>query len=501
MSVGAAAALVLTLAAPAATADTSDPEHLGSASDLGVDVPETTPELSSEFATSRTGAWFVELEEEPVTRGGDLRIMAQARRDITTEARSAGVDLDVRQTFTRLWNGISANIDDEDIDVIRDLDQVKAVYPVLPIDAPQTPVSDKDLVYALSMTGADIAQSELGYTGEGLKVGIIDTGVDYDHPDLGGSGVDGETSFPTDKVVAGRDFVGDDYNADPEDPAYQPVPMPDPDPDDCHGHGTHVAGIVAADGDVDAGGVRGVAPGAQLGAYRVFGCDGSTEADIMAAAMEQALVDGMDVVNMSIGSAFSTFPQYPTAVAADNLVDAGVVVVASIGNSGTEGTWSAGAPGVGEKVIGVASFDNVAVKAAVFEVDGEQVPYMPASGSPAPPTEGSVPLARLGAPGTAESTACAPIEADLSGQAVLIERGAHTSTPDCDATFYAKSLAAQNAGAEAVVLYNNVPGLFSATVAGAEEITIPVVAVDREAGLALDATVADDGATLTWTDE
>src|SRR5690606_10546464 len=256
MSVGAAAALVLTLAAPAATADTSDPEHLGSASDLGVDVPETTPELSSEFATSRTGAWFVELEEEPVTRGGDLRIMAQARRDITTEARSAGVDLDVRQTFTRLWNGISANIDDEDIDVIRDLDQVKAVYPVLPIDAPQSPVSDKDLVYALSMTGADIAQSELGYTGEGLKVGIIDTGVDYDHPDLGGSGVDGETSFPTDKVVAGRDFVGDDYNADPEDPAYQPVPMPDPDPDDCHGHGTHVAGIVAADGDVDAGGVR-----------------------------------------------------------------------------------------------------------------------------------------------------------------------------------------------------------------------------------------------------
>src|SRR5690606_11902662 len=105
------------------------------------------------------------------------------------------------------------------------------------------------------------------------------------------------------------------------------------------------------------------------------------------------------------------------------------------------------------------------------------------------------------APGSAESTACAPIEVDLSGQAVLIERGAHTSTPDCDATFYAKSLAAQNAGAEAVVLYNSVPGLFSATVAGAEEITIPVVAVDREAALALDATVADDGATPTWTDE
>ena len=79
----------------------------------------------------------------------------------------------------------------------------------------------------------------------------------------------------------------------------------------------------------------------------------------MIAAMERALDDDMDVLNMSIGSAFNTWPQYPTAAASDTLVNAGVSVVASIGNSGANGLYSAGAPGVGKKVIGVASFDNV----------------------------------------------------------------------------------------------------------------------------------------------
>ena len=73
-----------------------------------------------------------------------------------------------------------------------------------------------------------------------------------------------------------------------------------------------------------------------FGAYRVFGCDGSTTDDVMIAAMERALADGMDVLNMSIGDAFNNWPASPTAAASDALVDAGMVVVASIGNSGAE---------------------------------------------------------------------------------------------------------------------------------------------------------------------
>jgi subtilisin family serine protease len=152
-------------------------------------------------------------------------------------------------------------------------------------------------------------------------------------------------------VVAGHDFVGETYNADPASPAYQPVPHPDDFPDDCNGHGTHVSGIVGANDATN--GLKGVAPGVTFGAYRVFGCEGSTESDIMLAAMEMALADGMDVLNMSIGSAFQ-WPQYPTAVAADRLVYKGMVVVASIGNTAQAGYISRRS-GLGQKVIGVAS--------------------------------------------------------------------------------------------------------------------------------------------------
>ena len=123
---------------------------------------------------------------------------------------------------------------------------------------------------------------------------------------------------PNSSLVTGYDFVGDAYNADPASPDYNPVPTPDDNPDDCAGHGSHVAGIVGANGTV-----RGVAPDVTFGAYRVFGCAGSTEGDIMIAAMERALADGMQVVNQSIGSSFQ-WPEYPTAKAADRLVKAGV---------------------------------------------------------------------------------------------------------------------------------------------------------------------------------
>ena len=95
-----------------------------------------------------------------------------------------------------------------------------------------------DLAFALSLTGADIAQNQLGLSGTGIKVGIIDTGIDYDHPDLGGG------FGPGYKVAYGYDFVGDAYDAGST--TGNDIPVPDGDPDDCGGHGTHVAGIVGA---------------------------------------------------------------------------------------------------------------------------------------------------------------------------------------------------------------------------------------------------------------
>src|SRR5207248_6062691 len=165
-----------------------------------------------------------------------------------------------------------------------------------------------------------------------------------------------------------------------------------------------------------------------FGAYRVFGCAGSTSDDIMIAAMERILKDRMDVLNMSIGDAFNNWPGSPTASASDRLVNKGVVVVASIGNSGANGLYSAGAPGIGNKVIGVASFENTTVFQPYFTAssDGAQFGYLPAAAAPNAPTSGSLTMAKTGTPTTAND-ACSTLAAgSLTGKAVLIRRGTCT---------------------------------------------------------------------------
>ena len=322
------------------------------------------------------------------------------------------------------------------------------------------------------MTGADVAQSDLGYTGEGIKVAVMDTGIDYDHPDLGGCFGSGC------RVAFGFDFVGDDFNADPNDPGFNPIPTPDDDPDDCQGHGTHVAGIVGANGAV-----VGVAPEATLGAYRVFGCEGSTTSDIMIAAMERALADGMDVLNMSIGSSFQ-WPQYPTAQASDRLVNQGMVVVASIGNSGASGTYSAGAPGVGKKVIGVASFDNTHSFQPYFEVNGTKISYNGMSFALPAPTSGTEEIVFVGRGCNGDAYL-----ADPAGKVALIERGA--------CSFNEKATNALAAGATAAVVHNNNPGNFNGTLG--TPVAIATVSVSQDDGLFIRSQVAP--VMMTWTDQ
>ena len=476
----AAALSLVTAGAVSATAAPGGAEHLGDASTLGVVA-------APDDVTVVPGRYLVDLDVRTTTKGGSARSVQAAAN---AAVRDAGGDIEVDTTYTSLWAGVAVQTDEAGAARLARAKGVTAVYPVtlVQVPTPQPNTVDPDLASAVSMTGVDIAHSELGLTGEGVKVGIIDSGIDIDHPDLGGSGVPGTTSFPTSRVVTGWDFVGDDYNADPTSATYQPVPNPDPVPDDCGGHGTHVAGIVGADGEV-----TGVAPDVTFGAYRVFGCDGSVDTEIILAAMERTLADGMDVVNMSLGAPFMTWSEYPTGQAADALSEAGVTMVISAGNSGASGIWSAGAPGVSSTAITVASADNTRSTSRVFTVapDGRQVPYTPATGAPNPPQSGTSPLVALGAPGTPEAQACTPpLSGDVAGNYVLIERGV--------CSFHIKAANAQAAGAAGVVMYNNAPGRINPTVEGDPEITIPVVMVSQADGVELTARAAD-GVEITWT--
>lgn len=430
-------------------------------------------------------AYFVELRGAPTADGGSPAAVAAEKKAFKDAARKNGVRHKERFAYGKLWNGFSLELAPGDVAKVARMPEVKAVYPVAEVRPPAIEVgSEQDLSTALVMTQADIVQNQLGLTGRGIRIGIMDSGIDYDHPDLGGC------FGPGCKVVSGWDFVGDAYNNDSTAASYNPVPTPDPFPDDCGGHGTHVAGIAAANGRV-----RGVAPEATLRAYRVFGCEGSTFADIMVAAMELALEEGVDVFNISIGAAFQ-WPDYPTAKAADRMARKGVVVVTSAGNSGANGLYSLGAPSVGEKVISVASFTNTALKIPSFLVspDDLQVGYDDATGSPAPPASGSFPLARTGTPeSTADGCNTTPLAAgSLTGKIVLIRRGT------CG--FHEKALNAQNAGAAGVLIYNNTTGLQNITVEGVPAITIPVVSITAADGVTLDSRIAAGTTTLTWSD-
>lgn len=450
-------------------------------------------EAISRADAENTDLFFVELSGRPVADGNSLSSVRAEKAAFLREAAAAGVRFTQQRSYDTLFNGYAVRIDASQRAALARLPGVKHIWAVDRIQLPDYEVagggSAADLATAIQMTGASVAQNTLGFTGAGIKVAVMDTGIDYDHADLGGDGVDrsNSTVFPTARVITGWDFVGDAFDFDQ-------TPIPDPYPDDCNGHGTHVSGIVGANGTV-----KGVAPDVQFGAYRVFGCGGSTTSDIMLAAMERAYADGMQVLNMSIGSR-AQWPQYPTAAASSLLVKKGMVVVASIGNNGPggsapDGPYAAGAPGTGTLVIGTASYDNSHVTQAAFTAspDGAAFGYSAASGAPAAPTSGSLVMSKTGTT-TTTNDGCAALAdpAAHAGKAVLIRRGT--------CSFYIKASNAQAAGAAAVVLYNNVAGVLNPTVAGAPPITIPVVAVTAASGATLDGRIAAGETTLTWTD-
>jgi minor extracellular serine protease Vpr len=458
--------------------------------------------------------WFVELSSPPAVKGTSKATLKAERDAFKANAAADGIKLTERYSYDSLWNGLSVSVAPTQVAGLRSVPGVKAVYPVETLSLPPSESagnSSIDLKNAVGLTGADIAQTELGLDGSGVTIAIMDSGLDYTLPEFGGC------FGPGCKVRGGFDLVGDTYNATPG-PAFQPVPHPDADPLPCDpnvadraevlgagasdaAHGTHVAGIAAADGrgHTADGEVVGVAPGAQLLAYRVFGCNGGTDSDVMVHAMELALADHADILNMSIGAAFTNWPQYPTAVAADNLANAGVTVVASIGNSGVNfgQLWSAGAPGVGRNVIGVASFDNRKATLPAFQVGSALYTYNRASGSLATvPQSGSAELVATGTPTTPNDGCVAPLSSSLAGKIALIRRGV------CG--FYNKAINAQRAGAIGVVLYNNAAGALSPTVApvpaGLEPVTIPVAAITAADGASIFGGLAADH-TLTWTDQ
>ncbi|HSK33986.1 MAG TPA: S8 family serine peptidase, partial [Propionicimonas sp.] len=442
-------------------------------------IPAPTKlKLPDGTAASRVipGRYLVETVATPLSRGGS-RLSNQSASKVTASATTAA-GAKVGTSYSELWSGVSVTATEAQIRVIAQSPSVKAVYPVLRVDLPKTTKSATSVSSALDQISA---LGVAGQDGTGIKVGVIDTGIDYNNPDLGGG-----SSFPTTRVAYGYDFVGDDYNGDN-------TAIPDANPDDCEGHGTHVAGIIGAGGSGDGDSTTGVAPNAILGAYRVFGCEGGTDTEIILKALTKAKADKMDVVNLSLGSDFDSWPSYPDAVAVANLAKAGVVVAVAAGNSGDTGLFSAGSPAVGAGIISVASYEGEKIKSRAISVGGAKYAYTAVDGTSDAPADNSTTL-ELKVASNLEG--CTAISAVDSTTALLIKRGT------CD--FRVKVQNAIAAGAGAAVIYNNVPGLDSFTAVSETDpvaLSIPAVSIGGTQGQTLAAaltSVTPIDPTMTW---
>src|SRR6266478_1911933 len=362
-------------------------------------------------------------------------------------------------------------------------------------------------------------QGPPGLHGEHVRIAVIDTGVDYTHANFGGPGTVAawnlafaNSTQPADpalfgpnapKVKGGTDLVGDAYNAN--NPAS--VPVPDPNPLDCNGHGSHTSGTATGFGVTSAGATfqgsydattpgqaftvgPGVAPLADLYAVRVFGCAGST--NVVVDGIDWAVANDMQVISMSLGSDFGSEDD-ADAEASENAVNAGVVVVASSGNSGTI-PYIAGNPSTGEKAISVAAVDSHT------SFPGEVLALAPTGGITAldangiPAADGTaLQVVVLRTSSGAVSLGCDPAEytaAGVAGKLVVTTRGVCARV--------ARAIFGQQAGAAAVAMINNAPGYppFEGPI---NSVTIPFLGVQGPSATNTDGATlaASTGATFT----
>ena len=250
--------------------------------------------------------------------------------------------------FTGLLNGVSVEMPGALVSQIRSMPEVLSIVP--------------NRRYNLSLTKSnDLMNAPVAWqlvwgrelAGHGIKIGIIDTGIDHTHVMFDDEGFElpegyplGDVEFTNKKVIVARVFTrsGDS----PEDST----------PRDRNGHGTHVASCAAGNDNTlsPLGLISGLAPRAHLGNYKVFTGEFTTLEQIIA-GLEAAVEDGMDVVNLSLGSeTYVNTVLDPEVLAIRNAIRAGVVVVAAAGNSGAPELI--GSPGQIPEVITVGSLTN-----------------------------------------------------------------------------------------------------------------------------------------------
>src|SRR3989338_4484692 len=310
-------------------------------------------------------------------------------------------------------------------------------------------ISHTYLNRSVPFVGGDISRLE-GIEGNGITIAVIDTGIDFNHPDLFGWGPDG-------KVIGGYNFI---QEGEP--------------PLDINGHGTQVAGIIAADGQL-----IGVAPKAKILAYKVSENGEEVSSDLIIKAIDRSIEDGADIINISLG-VNKTNASIEHAV--NRALEKEIFVVVAAGNDGPT-PQTIGSPGRNYGLVTVGATYNNLTSSLVATLEVNEKPYtvIPMVGSSKlnEPIVGKIIFGEYGK------------EIDLrdinaTDSILLVERGSDIKG---DLLYFStKEKNAATAGAKALIVYNNEPGIFLGElihefVESDYKPQIPVVSIDREEGL------------------
>src|SRR6266567_1393182 len=399
-------------------------------------------------------------------------------------------EVTVTYEYSTVLNGLAVNLNGADI---RELNHLPGV-----VTADYTFSVHTDMNRSPTLIGAPTlwaADGEQANAGAGIRIGIIDTGIDFTHPFLTDNSLVVPAGFPkcdaldssvhqanvSCKYVSNKVIVAKMFCTQAICVAFDAQAKQD--------HGSHVSGIAAGVANTCAPFVgctmSGIAPKAFLGAYNVFpgNVTDASSADI-AMAVDAAVADGMDVLNLSLGGTPTAHDPLVTAV--NNAADAGVVVAIAAGNAGpSPGTIES--PGIAEKVITVGASTNphfVGIPVTVPGIGtfgaalGSFNNFGVVSNAPYSPTT--------------PANGCTPITNNISGQIALIARGS--------CTFSTKIRNAQTAGATGVIVYNSVAGdpIAMAQDGTPNQPTIPAVMVSRPNGFAI-AAIAPSSVTVDGT--
>ncbi|SHF76256.1 cell wall-binding repeat-containing protein [Ornithinibacillus halophilus] len=426
-------------------------------------IVEVEGEPAITYATKQ-GQKFADLSE---AKKDELHNNALAtQQKVQTQLTKKKVDLELKQNFTTVFNGFSGVVK---FGEIKNIEKIFGVKNVIISNEYERPEVTPDMKYSTELVEAQKTWDEYGYDGEGMIVGVIDTGVDPSHRDfvLTDEEAAALSEEDVEQFVAENNLPGKWYSAkvpygynymDENDEVRDLGP-------DASMHGMHVSGTVGANGDLENGGIKGVAPEAQILGLKVFGNDpnmGSTYSDVYVKAIDDAIILGADVINMSLGStAAFVDSDDPEQQAVNRAVENGVLMSISAGNSAFLGNGFfnpfasnpdygvVGSPGVSVDSLQVASIENsfIDLDALTFNY-GENTglaPFM--SASSVHPNDIAPGAYEIVAVGIGDAAGFEGV--DVEGKFAYAQRGN---------SFVDTALNAVAAGAAGVIVYNNQDG-------------------------------------------